>query len=67
MQQALGEHQDAVVVRRHLRDLGVRAHLDGDNAFTFGRLHALQEAAAEAAERDFERAWADMPRRVTGA
>ena len=46
IQELLGEHQDTVVARATLREIGVRAHLDGENGFTFGRLHALQEARA---------------------
>jgi CHAD domain-containing protein len=42
----LGDHQDTVVARRLLRDMGVRAHLAGENGFTFGRLHALEEKHA---------------------
>ncbi|GAA4547071.1 CHAD domain-containing protein [Pseudonocardia xishanensis] len=44
---ALGEHQDAVVGREVLRDLGARAHIDGGNGFTFGLLYG--HAAADAA------------------
>lgn len=52
IQELLGEHQDTVVGRQLLRALGVRAHLAGENGFTFGRLHALEEArAAELTER----------------
>ena len=40
LQEVLGEHQDSVVARNALRNLGARIHLDGDNAFTIGRLHA---------------------------
>jgi len=46
IQQVLGEHQDTVVARATLREIGVRAHLDGENAFTFGRLHALEQTRA---------------------
>ena len=56
VQDVLGRQQDTVVRRETLRRLGVQAHLDGDNAFTFGRLHALEQAAAESAERDALRA-----------
>ncbi|WP_164519616.1 CYTH and CHAD domain-containing protein [Nocardioides ferulae] len=61
LQQLLGEHQDTVVARRVLRDLGVRAHLAGENGFTFGRLHALEEArAAELAGR-YPGVYDDLP------
>ncbi|WP_124344247.1 CHAD domain-containing protein, partial [Cellulomonas algicola] len=56
VQDVLGRQQDTVVRRETLRRLGVQAHLDGDNAFTFGRLHALEQAAAQSAERDALRA-----------
>jgi CHAD domain-containing protein len=47
LQDVLGAHQDATVTSTRLRDFGVRAHLDGDNAFTYGRLHAHHEHAGE--------------------
>jgi CHAD domain-containing protein len=43
VQEVLGEHQDSVVSRDLLRELAVQVHLDGGNAFTFGRLHAVEE------------------------
>jgi CHAD domain-containing protein len=43
---ALGEHQDAVVSREVLRDLGARAHTDGENGFTFGILYGRAVADA---------------------
>jgi CHAD domain-containing protein len=46
LQDVLGDHQDAVVARRLVRDLGVRAHLDGENAFTYGLMYAREAAAA---------------------
>jgi CHAD domain-containing protein len=61
VQQALGDHQDSVVARERLRELGVQAYLAGDNGFTYGRLHALQEQRAADAARDFEAAWDQMP------
>ncbi len=62
VQQALGLHQDAVVARRKLREFAVQAYLDGDNGFTFGRMHALEERRAEDAERAFRKAWKKVPR-----
>ena len=58
MQQALGEHQDSVVARERLREYGVRAHGSAENGFTFGRLHGLEQARGDDAERAFEAAWA---------
>jgi CHAD domain-containing protein len=60
LQEVLGEHQDSVVARAALRDLGVRLHLEGHNAFTIGRLHALEERRAGAAIDQFDAAWAAL-------
>ncbi len=60
IQQTLGEFQDSVMSRRVLRDYGARAHVAGQNGFTYGRLHMLEEANAEAAVRDFEDAWRQL-------
>ena len=53
IQTTLGEHQDSVVARQRLRELAMQAHLAGENAFTYGRLHALEQARAEDVEADF--------------
>lgn len=63
VQSALGEQHDTVIARALLRELGVRAHLDGENAFGYGVLHARERATAEALERDAERAWAKAARK----
>ena len=63
VQEALGEHQDSVIARRRLRDYGVQAHLSGENGFTFGRLHAVEQSRAVKAEQGFRKAWADLPRK----
>ena len=60
VQEALGIRQDSVVARERLREYGMQAHLEGDNAFTFGRLHALEQARAERAEADFATAWSKL-------
>jgi CHAD domain-containing protein len=54
VQDALGSHRDTLLTRQTLRDLGVQAYLDGDNGFTYGRLHALEEIAAAAYLADYE-------------
>ena len=61
MQQALGVHQDTVVARQVLRAYGVQAHLSGENGFTFGRLHALEQWRADRAEQEFRAAWDALP------
>jgi CHAD domain-containing protein len=61
VQEALGEHQDTVMARCTLREYGVRAHANGENGFTFGRLHALEQSRADESEREFETAWKGFP------
>ncbi|MET9672896.1 CHAD domain-containing protein, partial [Streptomyces sp. NPDC006482] len=58
VQSLLGEHQDGVVAREALRELGTQAHAAGESAFTWGLLHGREEVAAEAAEHDLPRVWA---------
>jgi CHAD domain-containing protein len=58
-QRVLGEAQDSVVTREHCRQLGVvAAAAAGENSFSYGRLHALEQARAERAEAEF---WAGAP------
>jgi CHAD domain-containing protein len=47
LQDVLGDQHDTVVTRELLRDHGMRAYLDGDNAFSYGLLHARQAAEAD--------------------
>ena len=63
LQEVLGEHQDSVVARQTLRDLGARMHLDGDNVFTIGRLHALEQVRGDRAIADFNGAWHAVSRK----
>jgi CHAD domain-containing protein len=56
-QTVLGEHQDTVVTRQALREMGVAAQLDGDSAFTFGLLYGREERRAAALQEEFARAW----------
>jgi CHAD domain-containing protein len=52
-QKVLGERQDTAVTRELCRRLGVVAAAAGENSFTYGRLHALEQARGERAERRF--------------
>jgi CHAD domain-containing protein len=56
-QTMLGEHQDSVVTRGVLRELGIQAHLDGDSAFTYGLLFGQEQQRAAALEREFAELW----------
>ncbi|MDG6105667.1 CYTH and CHAD domain-containing protein [Dactylosporangium aurantiacum] len=42
LQDVLGAHQDAIVTAELLREQGMRAFAEGENAFTYGLLHARQ-------------------------
>ncbi len=61
LQKTLGEHQDSVVTRALLRRMGSLPG-PGENGFTYGRLHAIEEMRAEAAERQFRRLWKHFPK-----
>lgn len=63
LQKALGEHQDAVVARGALRELGAAAHASGENGFSFGVLLGRDVERAARIERDLPRLWAAARRR----
>jgi CHAD domain-containing protein len=62
-QSALGEHQDTVVARETLRELGTLAHPAGENGFSFGLLYGRDAARAEEIERDLPELWAQAWKR----
>ncbi|KQY24731.1 hypothetical protein ASD16_04310 [Cellulomonas sp. Root485] len=49
VQEVLGTQHDAVTRQETLRRLAHQADLDGESTFTYGRLHALEQIAGEAA------------------
>ncbi|MGH4009472.1 MAG: CHAD domain-containing protein [Pseudonocardiaceae bacterium] len=57
VQQLLGERNDAVVARPVLREIGMQAHLDGENGYTFGLLNGQQNAVVHSAESALPSAW----------
>ena len=52
LQELLGDHHDSLVARQVLREAGMAAHAAGENAFSYGLLHARQAAEAERIEAD---------------
>lgn len=62
VQVVLGEGQDSVVTRELCRSLGIAAAAAGENAWTYGRLHALEQARADRADRAFEELAPSLPR-----
>lgn len=62
LQTLLGDHHDTSVARDLLRRVGIEAHLAGDNAFTYGRLHGLYQARAQDLDQRWPRAWQRLAR-----
>ncbi|MEU7482770.1 CYTH and CHAD domain-containing protein [Streptomyces sp. NPDC042319] len=58
VQDLLGDHQDSVVARGALRDLGIQAHGAGESSFTFGLLYGREESRAADRERELPALWA---------
>ena len=66
LQELLGEHQDSVVSRATLREIGARAHVAGENGFTFGLLHGLEACRAAELEQRYPDVLSDLPRKDLG-
>ncbi len=64
LQSVLGDHQDTVIARQAERELGIQAHLAGENAFTYGLLYEREAHAAEALRARARKTWkkASRPR-----
>ena len=56
LQEVLSTHQDSVVTRALLMELTSAAHAAGEDTFAYGRLHALEQARAQEAERAYAKA-----------
>ena len=67
IQSVLGDHHDGVVAHATIRDLGVQAHLAGENAFTFGVLYERDACRAENLEARARRAWKRAAKRKYSA
>jgi CHAD domain-containing protein len=57
IQSVLGDHQDAVITRGALRELGAVAALAGENAFAYGVMHEREHAGAGRLQRRAEKVW----------
>jgi CHAD domain-containing protein len=60
IQDVLGERQDTFATRPLCTQLGLQAFAAGENAWTWGRLHALEQARCEQAEREFWLRWPEF-------
>jgi CHAD domain-containing protein len=57
VQSVLGDHHDSVVILPLLRQVAMQAHLNHENAFTYGRLHGSEDARSKTLETAYTRAW----------
>jgi CHAD domain-containing protein len=57
LQEVLGAHQDSVVTRALLMELTAAAHAAGEDTFTYGRLHAMEQARAHDAEQAYAKSF----------
>jgi CHAD domain-containing protein len=62
VQSVLGDHQDAVVARGVDRELGIGAHLAGENAFTFGLLYEREDQRAARLRAEARHTWKQAPK-----
>jgi CHAD domain-containing protein len=62
IQSVLGDHQDAVVARGVDRELGIGAHLAGENAFSYGLLYEREDQRATRLRAEARRTWKQAPR-----
>jgi CHAD domain-containing protein len=68
VQDVLGGQQDSVVARDYCRRIGLAAAAAGENAWTYGRLHGLEQlraARSDAAFRELEPAVRKVVRAAT--
>jgi CHAD domain-containing protein len=57
VQSVLGDHQDSVIAREVTRDLGIAAHLAGENAFSYGLLYEHDACDAARLQAKAYRSW----------
>ena len=62
IQTALGLHQDTVMARALLAELGARSLPAGESGFSYGRLHAREESLAAEAGSGVPQEWQKFPR-----
>lgn len=57
VQTVLGDHQDTVIARQAERELGIGAHLAGENALSYGLLYGRDTCEAERLRARARRTW----------
>ncbi len=63
VQSVLGEHQDCVIAGVAARDLGMGAHLAGENAFSYGLLCERDACEGERLQAEARRIWKKAARK----
>jgi CHAD domain-containing protein len=63
IQSVLGDHQDSVIAREVTRELGIAAHLAGENAFSYGLLYEQDACDAGRLQAEAHRIWEKASRR----
>jgi CHAD domain-containing protein len=62
LQSVLGDHHDAVIAREVERELGMGAHLAGENAFSYGLLSGRDDCDRERLQAQAYQAWKQASR-----
>jgi CHAD domain-containing protein len=62
IQSVLGEHQDSVITREVIRDMGIAAHLAGENAFSYGLLYEQDACDAGRFQSEARQIWENASR-----
>jgi CHAD domain-containing protein len=63
VQSVLGDHQDTVIARPVVRDLGIAAYLAGENAFSYGLLYEREVGQAGQLRARARNTWGQASRR----
>jgi CHAD domain-containing protein len=63
VQSVIGEHHDTVLARQAARELGIGAHLAGENAYSYGLLGERESRRADELEASARRTWKKSSRR----
>ena len=64
VQSLLGDHQDCVIARQVERELGMSAHLAGENAFSYGLLYERDVAVGERLQGELRARAAEVETRL---
>jgi CHAD domain-containing protein len=63
VQSVIGDHQDTVLARQAARELGISAHLAGENAFSYGLLYESEQHRSQRLQDSARATWKKSSRR----